>query len=123
MQNSGGGFPGEGHEAPLQESVPAVAQAHHLEAQLRGPTDDGADDGVEAGTVSAAGENGEPHRSYFVFSSGKHQGPGGRGPPLGARARGARGRCKPGRVHGQGLGAERHHRQPDGVREDEVQEL
>ena len=43
--------------ARLDQAVEAVFEADALDAAVGGGLDDGADDGVEAGRVAAAGEN------------------------------------------------------------------
>jgi hypothetical protein len=49
----------------LEETLPPIAQTHHLEAMGGGPADDGANDRVEAGAVTPASKDGDFHEVAF----------------------------------------------------------
>ena len=91
---------------------------------LLGAPDDGADDGVETGAVASAGQHGDSHgvgRSLArpaASAKGLAELARGSGPSLGQPRDG-----QPGSVPGEGGGAEQHRREPDRVREQQVDQL
>ena len=65
VQDAARRLAGEPEVVILQQALPPVAQAHHLEAVLRAPAHHGANDGIESRAIPSTGEHG-----YFHMRTG-----------------------------------------------------